>query len=171
MTWAIFRIELGGFVMSFHEKSAWACLLGIGLIYFPYFVVAFSSPPAALGLFWLAAAGLAALLVGFHCLNAVATRSVRTLGQGPPLDELEQKIELRAAKFAGFILAFAVMSWILVAQYGVPVLARLGKTGADHSISVIAVLAAIHWLFAGFVVANLAYYGAIVFGYRRIARA
>jgi hypothetical protein len=30
-------------------------------------------------------------------------------------------------------------------------------------------MGAVHWLFAGFVIANVAYYGGIVVGYRRLA--
>jgi hypothetical protein len=53
---------------------------------------------ATLGLFWVSAIGLVALLTAFHIVNAIATRSIRTTGEVPPVDELDQKIELKAAK-------------------------------------------------------------------------
>ena len=109
--------------MSFHEKSALACLISICCIYVPYFVLVFRFPMAAIGLFGVSAIGLVALLAAFHIVNAIATRSIRTTGKVPPIDELDQRIELKAAKWAGFVFA------------------------------------------------NIAYYGGIVFGYRRIASA
>jgi len=48
--------------MSFHEKSALACLISIGVIYIPYFAAVLRFPMSALGLFWIAAAGLTLLL-------------------------------------------------------------------------------------------------------------
>ncbi len=67
--------------MSFHEKSAWACAASIGLVYIPYFVMVFRYPMAALGLIWVSAFVLAALLSAFHIANAIATRSIRTTGK------------------------------------------------------------------------------------------
>jgi hypothetical protein len=144
--------------MSFHEKSAWACLISITLVYVPYFVFVFHFPLAAMGLFWVSAIALVALLVVFHVFNAIATRSIRTTGDVPPIDELDQKIELKAAKWAGFVLSFAVVTWILVAMYCVAVIATSTEM----------FMAAVQWLFAGFVFANAAYYGGIVFRYRRL---
>jgi hypothetical protein len=124
---------------------------------------------------------LVALLAMFHIVNAIATRSIRTTGEVPPLDELDQKIELKAAKWAGLILAFAVVTWILVAMYSIPVIGSslLEQTNAtrgevfssSHAIPMFTAMAAVHWLFAGFVFANAAYYGGIVFRYRRLASA
>ena len=54
-----------GFRMSFHEKSALACLISIVLVYVPYFFFVFRFPMAALGLFWVSALGLVALLAVF----------------------------------------------------------------------------------------------------------
>jgi len=167
--------------MSFHEKSAWACLISISLAYVPYFVFVFRFPMAALGLFWVSAIVLVALLVVFHIVNAIATRSIRITGAVPPVDELDQKIELHAAKWAGLILAIVVLTWILLAMYSIPVIGHslLEQTNvtrgavfsSSRAIPMFAAMAAVHWLFAGFVFANAAYYGGIVFRYRRLASA
>jgi hypothetical protein len=167
--------------MSFHEKSAWACFVSICCLYVPYFFVVFRYPMAALGLIWVSAIALAVLLIVFHIVNAIATRSIRTTGEVPPLDELDQKIELTAAKWAGLILALAVVAWILVAMYAIPALgsAALEPTSAaardvspsSYTVPMFTAMSAVHWLFAGFVISNIAYYGGIVFGYRRIAGA
>ncbi|MBM3845754.1 MAG: hypothetical protein FJ405_05640 [Verrucomicrobia bacterium] len=167
--------------MSFHEKSAWACLVGIVVAYVPYFTVVLRFPMAAIGLFWLAAIVLSAVLVVFHIVNAIATKSIRSRGEVPPLDELDQSIELKASKWAGLVLSIAVVTWILVATYsallvGGSALEQAKLAGSEvstsaFSISVFSAMVAIHWLFAGFVIANVAYYGGIVWGYRRIASA
>jgi hypothetical protein len=167
--------------MSFHEKSAWACLVGICLVYVPYFSVVLRFPMAALGLFWLSAIGLVAILVVFHAVNAIATKSIRSLGEVPPIDELDQRIEQKAAKWAGFVLSVGVMTWILITMYSEPViggsaleqakLAGYEISPMHYSIHVFSAIVAIHWLFAGFVIANVAYYGGIVLGYRRLASA
>jgi hypothetical protein len=166
--------------MSFHEKSAWACLISISVVYVPYLLFVFRFPMAALGLFWISAIGLVALLVVFHIINAIATRSIRTTGEVPPVDELDQQIDSNAAKWAGFILSSAVLTWILVAMYGLPITASSlrSQTLATHemlsstpAIPMFTAMAAVHWLFACFVLANLAYYGGIVFRYRRLASA
>lgn len=167
--------------MSFHEKSAWACVTGICLVYVPYFVLVFRHPMAALGLMWLSVIGLAALLAAFHIAIALATRSVRATGDTPPVDELDQKIELTASKWASLVLGFAVLTWILVAMYSMPLVgagafeSSRAATGealpSTFAIPVFTAMTAVHWLFAGFVVANLAYYGGIVIGYRRLAGA
>jgi len=167
--------------MSFHEKSALVCLVSISLIYGPYFVVVSRFPMASLGLFWVAAGGLVMVLTLFHIANALATRSIRTTGNVPSADELDQRIELKASKGAGFILAFAVMSWILYAMYTIPVVGQSvreeGLAGGvelspfNFVLPVFTAMLAVQWLFAGFVVANLVYYGGIVIGYRRLASA
>ncbi|MEO1495932.1 MAG: hypothetical protein AAFV43_02155 [Planctomycetota bacterium] len=167
--------------MGFHEKSAWACLLSIGLVYVPYFAVVLRHPMAALGFFVLATIALVVLLVIFHIVNAVATRSIRATGDTPPVDELDQRIELHAAKWAGFGLAAAVLAWILriatlLPVAGVVTIKRMAANGvevspADFAVPVLSAMAAVQWLFAAFVIANVVYYGVIVIGYRRLARA
>ncbi|MDP1798824.1 MAG: hypothetical protein Q8K78_15120 [Planctomycetaceae bacterium] len=165
--------------MSFHEKSAWVCLVSILCVYLPYFSLVCVFPMAALGLFWVAVAGLVVLLTVFHVVIAVATRSVRTTGGLPPVDELDEKIELKATKWASLILAFAVFTWVLVAMYSAPVIAHEAFEQAKildpeaaaipFAVPVFTAMAAIQWLFAGCVFANVIYYGGIVIGYRSLA--
>jgi len=164
--------------MGFQEKSAWACLIAIVAVYVPYFWVVFQYP-MAFGLFVVAAIILAVLLTAFHLVNALATRSIRKTGDVPPLDELDRMLELRAAKLSGVVLAIVVMGWSLVAMFGVPALAISelvqastpdgGGPSVQLSIPVVQALTAIHALFAGFVIANIAYYGNLIVGYRRLA--
>lgn len=164
--------------MSFHEKNAWACLLSIVAIYVLYFWVVFRYPMAAVGLFVVAAVILAVVLAAFHIVNALATRSIRRTGDVPPLDELDRAIELRAAKLSGIVLAVAVMVWCMTAMYGVVAVGTraVADAQAGHAatpsgfvVPVLLVMTAIHALFAGFVIANIAYYASIVAGYRRLA--
>jgi hypothetical protein len=167
--------------MGFSEKSALACVISICAVYIPYFAIVLYFPMAALGLFWVSVVGLVVLLAAFHFAIALATRSIRRTGNVPPADELDQKIRHTAANWAGFVLAFAVLTWILIAMYSLPVIGagvfeHAKSTGSELSASNFAVpvftaMAAVHWLFAGFVFANVVYYGGIVVGYRRVARA
>lgn len=121
---------------------------------------------------------LVVFLTAFHVVNAIASPSIRKTGDVPPLDELDRLIEFRAAKISGFVLGVAVISWCLVTAIGAPALgmqelaerATADVAGsANFSIPVTYVLLAIHALFAGFVLANIVYYGSIVFAYRRLA--
>lgn len=167
--------------MGFHEKSAVACLTGICAVYIPYFAIVLIYPMAALGLIWVSTIALVALLAGFHIAIALATRSVRRTGDVPPVDELDQKIQHSAAQWASLVLAFGVMTWILVAMYSMPVIGagvfeKIKASGAaptpsHFAVPVFAAMTAVQWLFAGFVLANLVYYAGIVIGYRRLARA
>jgi hypothetical protein len=163
--------------MTFHERAAWACLVGIVAIYIPYFWVVFRYP-MAFGLFVVAAVVLAGLLIAFHVINAVTTRSIRESGDVPPLDELDRAIELRASKLSGFVLTAGVMTWCLVATAGVLGSASVeavggaaleGAAASRVVIPVTLALTGIHALFSAFVIANVAYYGAIVAAYRRLA--
>ena len=73
------------------------------------------------------------------------------------------------------------MSWILVTMYSIPLIgssmlqeSRVGSidsSPSSYAIPMFTAMGAVHWLFAGFVFANVAYYGCIVFGYRRMASA
>lgn len=166
--------------MGFHEKSAWACLLGIVLVFVPYFVVVFKYPMAFVGVFVLAVIVLTVFLIAFHLVNAVMSRSIRMTGDSPPKDELDRIIEFRAAKISGVILGIVVIFWCMIAMYGAPALGvheivlanandGTGLLPSKFAIPVIDVLLAVHVLFAGFVIANLAYYGTIVVSYRKLA--
>ena len=166
--------------MGFHEKSAWACLVAVVLVFVPYFVMVFRYPMAFVGLFVLAVVGLIALLTIFHIVNSLVTASIRKTGETPPHDELDRTIELRAAKLSGIVLGVVVVVWSIIAMYGAPTIGVLEIANAaaaggvendasQFAIPVLSALTAIHVLFAGFVAANVAYYGTIVAGYRRLA--
>lgn len=165
--------------MSFHEKSAWVCMLSIGGVFVPYFVIVFQYPLAFVGLLPMAVAVLVALLTGYHTVNALATASIRKRGDVPPQDELDRCIDLRAASVGGLTLACVVVTWCLVVAFAAPILAAganmnaigLGSAAAagQFSIPVFQVLIAVHALFAGFVLSNLLYYAAIIAGYRTLS--
>ncbi len=163
--------------MSFHEKSAWVCLVAIVLVFGPYLVVVVQQP-LAFGLLPVAVIILSMVLTAFHGVNAIMTRSIRQTGDTPPHDELDRLIELRASKRAGVVLAVAVMGWCLLAMLLAPILSSDGlapgttpdtaPTLAQLRVPMRQVLTAIHVLFAGFVIANTVYYGSIVASYRRL---
>lgn len=155
-------------MMNFHEKSAWACLLSIVVIYGPYFLLVFRYPMAYIGLFGLAVIALAVLLAVFHIINAIVTPSIRNKGDMPAQDELDRMIEMRAAKLSGIVLSVAVMVWCLIAMFVLPTLG-ISEQAATFAIPVIQALTGIQLLFAGFVVANLVYYGTIVASYRSVS--
>ena len=165
--------------MNFHEKSAWACGAAILLVFVPYFAIVFRHPMAFVGLFILAVVGLVALLGVFHVVNAIATPSIRKTGDTPAPDELDRIIELRAAKLSGTVLATVVLTWSIIAMFGIPALgvgeiANENAAGevlspADFAIPVTQAVFWVHLLFAGFVIANITYYGGIVAAYRRLA--
>ena len=164
--------------MGYKERSAWACLWSIIVVFTPYFGFVFNYPMAYVALFATAVVGLVALLIGFHIVNSIATASIRRAGDVPVPDELDRTIELRAAKLAGIILAAAVLGWSIAAMVGVPAAAvsNIAPTNADRvvtasdfAVAVPEVMRWIHTLFAGFVISNVTYYGAIVIGYRRLA--
>ena len=114
----------------------------------------------------------------FHIVNALATKAIRKTGDVPPHDELDRIIELKAAKLSGTVLAVAVIAWCIAATTGVLGGSEIANnvalnepiTESKMMVSVLVVLTAVHMLFAGFVIANIAYYGSIVVGYRSLAR-
>lgn len=151
--------------MSFHEKSAWACLISIALVYVPYFWLVFRFLMAAVGLFWVSTIALIALLVSFHIVNA----SIRVNGRIPPVDELDEKIELQAAKWAGLMLGAAILTWVLIAMYSIVAIGAGEGLSSTRAVPMFTAMAAVQWLYAAFVLANAVYYGGIVFRYRRLA--
>ncbi len=165
--------------MSYHEKSAWACLISIVVVFAPYFLVVFGHPTAYVGLFVAAVVGLITLLVGFHVVNAIVTASIHKTGHTPKADELDQIIELRAARLSGLVLGIIVLAWSVGVMLGAPVLGAVDTAHknfagepVDASDFAIPVSNAVFWvqvLFAGFVAANVTYYGKIVASYRRMA--
>lgn len=128
---------------------------------------------AYVALFVIAVSALVALLIAFHIANPMLSRS-----DMPVPDEMDRTIELRAAKLAGTLLATAVLGWSIAAMVGIPAagVANIAAantdravTVSDFAIEVPEIMRWIHILIAGFVISNIAYYGAIVFGYRRLA--
>lgn len=163
--------------MSFQERSAWACLVSIGVVFVPYFVLVFRFPMAALGLLWVAVAGMCTLLIGFHIVNAILSPGIRKSGSVPPMDELDEMIESRASKWAGITMAVALMTWVIVVMYALPLsgahtMALLPKDTQRvpefFAVPVLTAMFAVHLLFAGFVAANVVYYGGIIAGYLRL---
>jgi hypothetical protein len=164
--------------MGYQERNAWACGCSILVVFTLYFWVVFRNPMAYIALFAVAVFCLVALLIGFHIVNSIATASIRNSGDVPAPDELDRTIELRAAKLAGIILSIVVLSWSIAAMLGVPAegvanIAAAAPQGAvnasDFAIPVTKAMLWVHLLFAGFVASNVAYYGAIVVGYRGLA--
>ena len=163
--------------MSFHEKSAWACLVTIVAVFVPYFVSVLQYPVTYIPLFIGAVALLIGLLIVFHLINALVSPEVLRRGDGPPRDERDQSIEQAAARTSGFVLGFVVLVWCLNAMVGIPVaaisnVAELAPRDQEQALAGFAVpavdaLRAIHMLFGGFVVSNVIYYAMIIVGYRR----
>lgn len=162
--------------MSFHEKNAWACVISLLLVFIPYFFYVLQNPVAYVWLFILAVVLLVGLLVIFHIVNSSVTAVDSDSLETQQLDERDQAIEVRASKWAGIVLGFVVVIWCLNTMIGIPIIGS--RNIADNSlatsdmlressISVATALTAIHLLFAGFVFANVVYYFAIIFGYRR----
>jgi hypothetical protein len=102
-------------------------------------------------------------------VNALATRSIRTTGRVPPVDELDQRIELYAAKWAALILAIAIIAWVVVAMYAIIATGAAGDSSSTPAVPMLTAMEAVQWLFAAFVLANAVYYGGIVVRYRRLA--
>lgn len=161
--------------MTFYEKNAWFCFFALLIVYVPYFAYSFVDPSASFPLYFAAVAMLMIVLALFHAANAVFSPRSRKTGPNPPKDERDAGIEINSAKFAGIVLSVVVTFWIFAALIGLaalishamPLRAEPMKNLASVKIPVIPVLIGFHVLFAGFVVANLAYYASIIRGYRR----
>lgn len=161
--------------MSFHEKNAWACFLGLLVVYVPYFAISIVYPSASFPLYFGAICALMVVLAVFHSANALITKLIRTSGKTAHLDELDSSIEIKSARFAGLTLGFIVTMWSLFALTGLaalishalPLEAEPMENLSLVKIPVLPVIAGFQILFAGFVIANLVYYGGIIYGYRR----
>lgn len=159
--------------MNFQEKSAWACFSAICFTFTPYFWVVLRHPQAFAGLFVLATIALVGILTVFHAINAATSRAIRASGKTPVADELDVVIELKATKLSAMVLGVVVLGWSVAAMYGFPAngvraLADATTGDAVFAIPVSQALIWVHLLFAGFVLANLTYYGQIIFSYRRM---
>lgn len=147
--------------MSFHEKSAWASLISMLVVYLVYFSIAFSGVGVFFVIFALIAAVIiqVSLFAGAQILIAIFTREIKEKGDVPPRDERDRGIELRSTRVSSYVLGTAVALWciaafILIAMSGGSVTARAAMTACQI-------------LFAGFVLASVAYYAMQVAGYRR----
>lgn len=148
--------------MSFREKSAWASLASLLIVYVPYFAIVLSRPriSVVLAAFIVAVVVQVILLVLAHVVFAVSSSEVRTRGERPRRDERDIAIELRSFKTSSLILGGGVMIWCFAALAGTAL--RRGTNLATED-----AVFACQVLFAGFVLANLAYYATQVIGYRR----
>ena len=158
--------------MSFHEKSAWACLGSILVVFVPFFLVVFNTPgyPVVVAAFLASVVGLITLLTVLHAWFAIGSKSIRQTGDAPPMDEREVGIELRATKISSIVLGVVVMFWCLGAYGSIPFggAEQVAEApGVMLPVPADDALFAVHLLFAGFVVANVVYYLAQVIGHRR----
>lgn len=184
-----------GIVVSFHEKSAWACLGSILLVFVPFFLLVFSTPgyPIVVPAFIGAVVVLVLIQTLLHIVFAVTSARIRRTGDVPARDEREIGIDLRSTKVASIVLGTVVMIWCLAAYAGIPISRiqqhqAMADTGVAPAVEIEATpdvdvanlslsnllpvpahdaLFFVHILFAGFVLANVVYYAAIVYGYRR----
>jgi uncharacterized membrane protein len=168
--------------MGFREKNAWICVVSILFVFTPYFYFSLQDPVEHLPIFFMTVLGLVFLLVVFHTINAIGTKSIRDSGNAPQLDELDKFIELQASKWGGIVLATLVLSWSVIAMVSIPVEppSELSKVSSsrlapatfeelDFKVSASQARFGINLLFAGFVFSSLVYYGKIIASYRGIS--
>lgn len=148
--------------MSFREKSAWASLISLLIVYLVYFSIVFSGVSTRVALATLAAAVVIhlALLIAAHTVFAISSQEVLQRGDEPPRDERDVAIDLRSFRASSYVLGTGVLLWCLAVFVGI---AGTGIT----DVAVQDAMTACQLLFAGFVVANLTYYTVQVTGYRR----
>jgi len=97
--------------MSFHHKSAWACLVSTALIWGAYFALVLSGPADQSGL--ALPVGVAAIilqtliLIGSHVVFAVIDRG------DDRFDERDRSIAQRSGNWAGLILSIGVFFCIV----------------------------------------------------------
>lgn len=158
--------------MTLHEKSAWVSVGAIVLLYIPYFMQVNAYPMASLYLFWVVGIGMAVIMVLFHTIDAVVHVVQKREGALQLVDELDRAIEHNAMAISGILLAVVVVIWVMVMMYALPVFgSSVVETTSDSMNAYVAwpidqVMRAIQWLFAGFVMANLVFYGVVIAQYR-----
>ena len=167
--------------MGFREKNAWICVVSILFVFTPYFYFSLQYPLEHLPIFFMTVLGLVFLLVVFHTINAIGTKSIRDSGNAPQLDELDKFIELQASKWGGIVLATLVLSWSVIAMVSIPAetLSELSNASSsrlaaafeelDFKVSASQASFGINLLFAGFVFSSLVYYVKIIASYRGIS--
>jgi hypothetical protein len=164
--------------MSFHEKNAWFCVLALLLVFIPYFVLVHQTPVASIIFLIVSVVFLAVLLGGFHLINSlVCAAKTGANGESQALDERDKIFELKATKLSAIVLGSFTITWCLNAFLQIPWQGFANMElapAADPPLSTFSIssMDALWWvqvLFAGVVVANLAYYTSLIFQYRRAA--
>jgi len=150
--------------MSYREKSAWASLISLIIVYLAYFSIVFSDFGHVVTLLALGAAVLihVTALSGTHLILALSTREVRESGDEPPRDERDVSVDLRSFRASSYVLGTAVMLWCMAAFAGI-VMSGIEDVRIENA------MMACQVLFAGFVLANITYYATQVVGYRRMS--
>lgn len=162
--------------MGIHEKGAWVSIGAIMVLYIPYFIDVYTEPMTALYRFWYVAIGMAVILSVFHAIDSILHLLNRRRGEYAVVDELDQRIQHKAALVSGGLLACMVMIWVIVMMYALPMLGdEVVETTSDGSLSYVAwpitqIMHAVQWLFASFVGAQVLYYGMILGQYRSMSR-
>jgi len=147
--------------MSFREKSLWACLLSLIVIYAVYFVIAFQMNRAGAGSGLRVAVLFSGAVVAQVVSLIVAHAVFAAKSQPEPTDERDLAIELRSLRYSHVVLSVGVMLSILglVARGVFP---ETGGTALP-----LTPFALGHALLLAFVIAEATNYGAQVFFYRR----
>lgn len=163
--------------MAIHERSAWGSIGAILVLYIPYFIEVNAHPMESLYRFWMVGIGMAVIMGVFHLIDTIVhvvqTRRIPL----QILDELDRTIQYKAMMVSGGVLAFALVIWVIVMMYALPILgATVIETTSERVNTYVAwpidhVMRAIQWLFAGFVLANLVFYLAVIVQYRGLHRA
>lgn len=163
--------------MTIHEKSAWASVVAILVLYIPYFSAVNAQPMEGVYRFWGVTIGMAVIMGVFHAIDAIVHVIRHRTHVVTLVDELDQAIQRDAAMVAGGVLAGVVVCWVIGMMYALPLSAvTVTETTSDGIRTYVAwsvddIMRAIHWLFAGFVMANLVYYFVMIVRYRSMLNA
>jgi hypothetical protein len=158
--------------MTIHERSAWISIGAILMLYIPYFIDVNAQPMVSLYRFWGVGIGMAVIMALFHAIDAVMHVVQKRGGAIQLVDELDRAIQHNAMAISGILLAVVVVVWVIVMMYALPLFgSSVVETTSDYVNAYVAwpidqVMRAIQWLFAGFVMANLVFYGVVIAQYR-----
>lgn len=163
--------------MAIHERSAWVSIGAILALYIPYFMDVNAHPMESLYRFWGVGIGIAVIMALFHTIDAIIHVIQKRSDAMQLVDELDQAIHHNATAVSGGLLAVVVVAWVIGMMYALPVLGvsvvETTSEGIDTYIawSIPQMMRAVQWLFAGFVLSNLVFYGMVIVQYRRLHRA
>ena len=150
--------------MSFHHKSAWACLISTALIWGAYFALLFTRPAEQSGLALpVSVAAIAlqtAVLIGSHIVFAVVDRG------DDRFDERDRSIALRSGNWAGWVLSLGVF-FCIVAFPMREIALHMDPPGRLASGVLAGPFATGLILLLWFVLSELVHYGGQVLLYRR----